>query len=93
MVNAIEIKNLNKTYKDFALRDINLSVPVGSVVGLIGENGAGKSTLISSILNMTKCDYEAMKIFGKDICEHEKEIEDIFQRNENETGICYCIFP
>lgn len=76
MANAIEIKGLNKSYQDFRLKDICLSVPIGSVMGLIGENGAGKSTLIASILNMTKCDYEEMKIFDKDICEDEKEIKE-----------------
>lgn len=50
MANAIEIKHLNKNYKDFGLKDISLTIPVGSVMGLIGENGAGKSTLIASIL-------------------------------------------
>lgn len=76
MENAIEIKGLHKVYKDFTLNDICLSVPIGSVMGLIGENGAGKSTLLSSILNMTECDYESMKIFGKDIKEQEKEIKE-----------------
>lgn len=76
MTNAIEIKHLNKNYKDFGLKDISLTIPVGSVMGLIGENGAGKSTLIASILNMTNCDYEAIRIFGKDICEKEKEIKE-----------------
>ena len=75
MVNAIEIKHLHKVYADFALKDICLSVPTGSVVGLIGENGAGKSTLISSVLNMTDCDYEEINVFGKDIREHEKEVK------------------
>ena len=76
MVNAIEIKGLNKSYKDFMLKDICLSVPKGSVMGLIGENGAGKSTLINSILNVAECGYQEMNIFGKDIREHEKELKE-----------------
>lgn len=76
MANAIEIKGLHKTYRDFTLRDVSLSVPVGSVMGLIGENGAGKSTLIASMLNMAECDYKEMKIFGKDIREGEREIKE-----------------
>ena len=76
MVNAIEIKGLNKSYKDFMLKDICLSVPEGSVMGLIGENGAGKSTLINSILNVAECGYQEMNIFGKDIREHEKELKE-----------------
>ena len=49
MENAIEIKNLSKSYEDFCLNNIILNIPKGSIVGLIGENGAGKSTLISSL--------------------------------------------
>jgi ABC-2 type transport system ATP-binding protein len=38
------------------LTGINLHVPSGSIVGLIGQNGAGKSTLIKSVLNLVKID-------------------------------------
>ena len=54
MENAIEIKNLSKSYEDFCLNNIILNIPKGSIVGLIGENGAGKSTLISSLLGIIK---------------------------------------
>ena len=43
---ALTIRNLNKQYKDFSLRDISFSLPMGSIMGFIGENGAGKSTTI-----------------------------------------------
>ena len=49
MNNKIEIKNLNKNYDDFQLKNINLDIPCGYITGLIGENGAGKTTLIKSI--------------------------------------------
>lgn len=49
MGNAIEIRGLGKTFGDFSLRDIDLDIPQGYVVGLIGENGAGKTTLIKCI--------------------------------------------
>lgn len=65
MNNVIEIKDLSKTYDKFKLDDINLNIPKGIIVGLIGENGAGKTTLIKSILNLINIDNGDIKIFGK----------------------------
>ena len=65
MNNEIEIKDLSKTYDKFKLDDINLNIPKGIIVGLIGENGAGKTTLIKSILNLINIDNGDIKIFGK----------------------------
>lgn len=65
MNNVIEIKDLSKTYDKFKLNDINLNIPKGIIVGLIGENGAGKTTLIKSILNLINIDNGNIKIFGK----------------------------
>ena len=43
----IEIKNVTKAFDGFtALNNVSLTVPTGSVYGLVGPNGAGKSTLI-----------------------------------------------
>lgn len=42
MENVLEIENLSKTYPGFNLNNINLKIPKGTVMGLIGENGAGK---------------------------------------------------
>lgn len=56
MKNAIEIKNLTKQYKKFCLDGLNLDVPAGCIIGLIGENGAGKTTLLKAILDIIKPD-------------------------------------
>jgi ABC-2 type transport system ATP-binding protein len=46
----VEIKNLNKKYDDkYALKDINLKLSGGKIIGLLGKNGAGKTTLIKLI--------------------------------------------
>ena len=48
----LELKNISKSYNGTAaLKDVNLSLPLGQIVGLFGENGAGKTTLMKSILN------------------------------------------
>ena len=46
----LEIKNLNKKYDDkYVLKDINLKLSAGKIIGLLGKNGAGKTTLIKLI--------------------------------------------
>ena len=51
-MNAVELKNVIKTYGDYRLSIENLSLPVGYIMGLVGENGAGKSTVMKLILRM-----------------------------------------
>lgn len=65
-MNAIEIKGLTKTYADFALSNLNLTLPSGCIMGLVGENGAGKSTTVKLILDIIKKDSGTIKILGKD---------------------------
>lgn len=49
----IELKNVSKSYAGKkALKDVNLRLPQGEIVGLFGENGAGKTTLMKSILGL-----------------------------------------
>ena len=49
-MDLLEIKNLNKKYDDkYALKDINLKLSGGKIIGLLGKNGAGKTTLIKLI--------------------------------------------
>lgn len=56
----LEIKNLNKKYGSgkVALKNVNLTLPSGQIVGLFGENGAGKTTMMKSILGFIKYDGE-----------------------------------
>ena len=77
MKNAIEIKEVTKKYDNkFELGPINLSIPSGNIIGLIGENGAGKTTLIKSILNIISVKNGSIRVFDKDIKEDEIK-EDI----------------
>ncbi|MBR6949999.1 MAG: ABC transporter ATP-binding protein [Bacilli bacterium] len=46
----LKITNLNKSFdKKEILKDVNISLPKGKIVGLLGKNGAGKTTLIKLI--------------------------------------------
>lgn len=76
MNNVIEISNLVKTYDDFKLGSIDLTIPSGCIIGLIGENGAGKTTLIKSILNIIKINKGNIKIFNKNYKEYETVIKE-----------------
>ena len=44
--NALELQHVSRRLGDFELRDVNLTLPKGCILGLVGENGAGKSTTI-----------------------------------------------
>lgn len=63
---AIEITNLNKSYKGFQIDNLNLVFPGGYILGLVGENGAGKSTIIKLILDMVHKDSGSISILGRD---------------------------
>ncbi len=76
MENILEVKNLCKKYDGFELKNVNLSLQKGMIMGLIGENGAGKSTTIKSILNIINIDSGEIKIFGLDNKKNEKELKE-----------------
>ena len=64
--NAVEIRGLCKRYKDFSLEDLNLDLPYGCVLGLVGENGAGKSTTIRLIMDALERDAGTVSVLGVD---------------------------
>lgn len=73
MEDVIEIKDLQKKYDKFQLKNTSLAIPKGSIVGLVGQNGAGKTTLIKEILEIIKKDNGKIKIFGSDDIKTAKE--------------------
>lgn len=75
MQNIIDIKNLTKSYPNFTLDSINMSIPYGEIVGLIGENGAGKTTLINLLLNKLYPQSGEISIFGLKYNNHEIKIK------------------
>ena len=73
--NAIEIRGLCKSYRDFSLQNIDLTLPSGSILGLIGENGAGKTTTIKCILNLIRRDAGEITVLGLDNIAQEREVK------------------
>ena len=56
MQNILEIRDLGRSYVNFRLEHISLSIPGGTIMGLVGENGAGKSTTIRAALGLIRKD-------------------------------------
>ena len=66
-MNAIEIRNLSKKFGDKqAVCGLNMTVPVGSIYGFIGENGSGKSTTEKIICGLIHPNGGTVKLYGKD---------------------------
>ena len=87
-MNALEIKSLNKSYPGFALDNLNLTLPQGCILGLIGENGAGKSTTIKLILDLIRPDSGSITILGT---EHTRLSREDIGVVLDEVGIPECL--
>ncbi len=63
----IEVSGLNLSYKTHrVLQDVNLHVPQGAVVGLVGANGAGKTSLMRCLLGLTLPQSGQIRLLGED---------------------------
>lgn len=70
----LEVKNLTKTFDGKKiLDDVNLVIPDGKIIGLLGKNGAGKSTLIKSINDLLTIDEGEILFKGKKLGVYSKE--------------------
>lgn len=72
---AIKIEHLNYTYSDgtafekHAMKDVNLEIPDGQFVGVIGHTGSGKSTLIQHLNGLLKAGSGAIYVDGQNVYE------------------------
>ena len=65
---AIEARGLGKRYDElWALRGLDLDVPVGTVLGLLGHNGAGKTTAIRVLTTLSEPTEGSAKVAGHDV--------------------------
>ena len=75
MAELIEIHNLSKSYgKKEVLKNINLSMSGGKIIGLLGPNGSGKTTLIKILNGLLKDYIGHITIDGQPIGVHSKEL-------------------
>lgn len=65
-MNAIELSHVTKHFPGFTLQDLSLTVPSGTICGLVGENGAGKSTTIRLLMGGLQPDSGTCTVLGAD---------------------------
>ncbi|MDD5863041.1 MAG: ABC transporter ATP-binding protein [Firmicutes bacterium] len=90
-MNALEIRDLTKHYGGFSLEHLNLTLPKGCIMGLVGENGAGKSTTIKLILNVIRRDGGTVTLLGKDNRENLALTKEDVGVVLDEVGISACL--
>jgi ABC-2 type transport system ATP-binding protein len=61
---AITLRDVQKRYADFALQDIDLELPTGQIMGLVGANGAGKSTIMRILIGLIQADRGEVEVCG-----------------------------
>ena len=66
MENALELRNVSRSFSDFHLGEISFDLPSGTILGLVGENGAGKSTTIRLIMDALRPDGGTIRVLGMD---------------------------
>ena len=91
MNNAIEIKGLTKTYPGFQLGPVDLTLPSGCIMGLVGENGAGKSTTIKLLLGMLRPDGGNALVLGQDPLRSGAPVREDLGVVLDEVGLPTCV--
>lgn len=71
-MNAVEINNIHKSFPGhwgkggvYAVKGVSLSIPQGSVYGLIGPNGSGKSTIMKALVGLLAPNEGSCRVFGQ----------------------------
>src|SRR5450432_3176976 len=64
---AVHVEGVGKTYPHFTLDDIDLELPTGTIMGLIGANGAGKSTTIRILMGLVHQDRGLVHVLGREM--------------------------
>ena len=94
MSNLLEIRDANRQVSDsFSLRNANLSIGSGEIVGLVGANGAGKTTLIRAALGLLKLDSGYAALFGEPLAADTPDAD--VRRLRSRVGVVFdtCPYP
>lgn len=87
-MNAIEISNLTKKYKDkVAVNELTLKIKCGGLFALLGTNGAGKTTTIKMLTGLVEPTSGSIKILGLDIKDYSAEVKSKINVSPQETAI------
>lgn len=96
----IKIKGVTKLYKHLAaVKDLDLEVRDGEILGIIGHNGAGKTTILKMVAGLVVPTYGTIEIMGQDITENGAHIRKFIgylpeesSLYENMTAMEYLLF-
>lgn len=61
---AIQLRDVSKHFSFFDLKNVNLTLPTGQIMGFVGANGAGKSTTIRIIMGLMQADQGEVNVLG-----------------------------
>ena len=85
MTTAIELRDVSRTFgSTTALADVSISVPEGSICGLLGRNGAGKTTIMSIIAGQDRPTSGTVEVFGQRPFENETTLSGISFVRDNQ---------
>ncbi len=70
---AFLLQGVCKRYPHFSLNNLNLTLPMGGIMGLIGPNGAGKSTIIRLLMGLIGAEAGNIEVLGKKIPDQQTE--------------------
>lgn len=94
MSNLLEIRDASRQVSDsFSLRNANLSIGAGEIIGLVGANGAGKTTIIRAALGLLKLDSGYAALFGEPLAADTPDADA--RRLRSRVGVVFdtCPYP
>ena len=70
MTPAFRLRGVSKRYEPFVLEALDLDLPEGQIMGLVGVNGAGKTTLLRLLAGLTLPDTGSVEVLGWEEAPH-----------------------